>query len=215
MTAAQNITQLLTGFPKWQTTTITYSFITEYAPYTPLNYQEPGGPTLLSAAQIAATKQLFAHIQSFLGVQFVEVVQDNSQNQIGQIAIGMRGNIALPRVGETNADPSVPGDGGDIWLSATSFTNGAATDAFVSTMLHEIGHALSLGEPTFGQANPQSHERYTVMGPPSADWSPPTTLQLYDICMVPPAAGTLVTPHIPFIQTIRRRAFGIRRGMTP
>lgn len=60
MTAAQNITQLLTGFPKWQTTTITYSFITEYAPYTPLNYQEPGGPTLLSAAQIAATKQLFA-----------------------------------------------------------------------------------------------------------------------------------------------------------
>lgn len=57
MTAAQNITELLTGY-KWTTTTITYTFITEYAPYTPEGYQESGGPTVLSAAQQAATRQL-------------------------------------------------------------------------------------------------------------------------------------------------------------
>lgn len=49
MTAAQNISQLLTGY-KWTTSTVTYSFITEYAPYTPESYQEPGGPTVLSEA---------------------------------------------------------------------------------------------------------------------------------------------------------------------
>jgi hypothetical protein len=85
VTAAQNITQLFTGY-KWPTTTITYTFITEYAPYTPQGDQEPGGPIVLSAAQQAATRQLFADVQSFLGVQFVEVTQDNGQNQIGQIA---------------------------------------------------------------------------------------------------------------------------------
>lgn len=50
MTAAQNITQLFTGY-KWPTTTITYTFITEYAPYTPQGDQEPGGPIVLSAAR--------------------------------------------------------------------------------------------------------------------------------------------------------------------
>ncbi len=80
MTAAQNITQLFTGY-KWSTTTITYSFITEYALYTPQSYQEPGGPTVLSEAQQAATRQLFADIQSFLGIQFVEVTQTTAQTR--------------------------------------------------------------------------------------------------------------------------------------
>ena len=129
MTAAQNITQLLTGY-KWTTTTITYTFITEYAPYTPQGYQEPGGPTVLSDPQKAATRQLFADVQSFLGVQFVEVPQDNSQNEIGQIAIGMRGNIILPDVGLTQGNLNIPGDGGDIWLRAGSYGDGAATNLF-------------------------------------------------------------------------------------
>lgn len=98
MTAAQNITELFTGY-KWPTTIITYTFITEYAPYTPQGYLEAGGPIILSAEQQAATRQLFADIQSFLGVQFVEVTQDNSQNQIGQIASGMRGNSHRKNLG--------------------------------------------------------------------------------------------------------------------
>jgi hypothetical protein len=137
MTAAQNITELFTGY-KWPTATITYTFITEYAPYTPQDYQEAGGPTILSEAQQAATRQLFADIQSFLGVQFVEVTQDNSQNQIGQIAIGMRSNITSPDVALTNSALNMPGDGGDIWLRTGSYGNGAASDEFISTMLHEI-----------------------------------------------------------------------------
>jgi hypothetical protein len=142
MTAAQNVTQLFTGY-KWPTATITYTFITEYAPYTPQGYQEAGGPTVLSEAQQAATRQLFADIQSFLGVQFVEVTQDNSQNEIGQIAIGMRGNITLPEVALTNSNLSAPGDGGDIWLRAGSYGNGAASNEFISTLLHEIDMHLA------------------------------------------------------------------------
>ena len=65
MTAAQNITELLTGY-KWTTTTITYTFITEYAPYTPEGYQEPGGPTVLSAAQQAATRSSLPTSRAFL-----------------------------------------------------------------------------------------------------------------------------------------------------
>jgi hypothetical protein len=128
MTAAQNITQLFTGY-KWPTTTISYTFITEYAPYTLEGDQEPAGPTLLSEEQKAATRQLFADIQSFLGIQFAEVTQDNSQNQIGQIAIGMRNNLLMPAwVGQTEANLNLPGKGGDIWLKAGSYGNGAATN---------------------------------------------------------------------------------------
>lgn len=178
MTAAQNITELLTGY-KWTTTTITYTFITEYAPYTPESYQEPGGPTLLSAEQKAATRQLFADVQSFLGVQFVEVGQDNSQDQIGQIAIGMRGNIISPDVALTNANLSTPGDGGDIWLRAGSYGDGAVTNLFLNTMLHEIGHALGLDHPSFGGV--QNTPRYTVDSDIAGDLGRPTKLQLYDI----------------------------------
>jgi hypothetical protein len=56
MTAAQNITQLFTGY-KWTTTTIPYTFMTKYAPYTTKANQEPEGPTVLSAEQQAATRQ--------------------------------------------------------------------------------------------------------------------------------------------------------------
>jgi hypothetical protein len=119
VTAAQNITQLFTGY-KWPTTTttITYTFITEYAPYTPQGDREQGGPIVLSAAQQAATKQLFADIQTFLGVQFVELPQYDSQNQyqIGHIAIGMRNNLLVPSwVGQTESNLDIPGLGGDIW----------------------------------------------------------------------------------------------------
>lgn len=48
MTAAQNITELFNGY-KFTSTTITYSFITEYAPYTSQGIREPAGPTLLIA----------------------------------------------------------------------------------------------------------------------------------------------------------------------
>jgi hypothetical protein len=180
MTAAQNITELLTGY-KWTTTTITYTFITEYAPYTPEGYQEPGGPTVLSAAQQAATRQLFADIQSFLGVQFVEVPQYDSQNQyqIGQIAIGMRGNIILPDVGLTDSNLNAPDVGGDIWLRAGSYGDGAATNLFLNTMLHEIGHALGLDHPRFGGV--QNEPRYTVDSEIAGGLDRPTKLQLYDI----------------------------------
>jgi Ca2+-binding RTX toxin-like protein len=133
----------------------------------------------LSAAQQAATRQLFADVQSFLGVQFVEVTQDNGQNQIGQIAIGMRNNLLVPSwVGQTEASLNIPGLGGDIWIKAGSYGD-AASNEFVSTMLHEIGHALGLDHPTFADA--QSKARYTVMAYDTGGLELPTSLQLYDI----------------------------------
>jgi Ca2+-binding RTX toxin-like protein len=191
MTAAQNITELFNGY-KFTSTTITYSFLTEYAPYTSQGIQEPGGPTLLTDAQKDATRQLFADIQSFLGVQFVEVIQDNSQNQIGQIAIGMRGNMPDLFVGDALPPYSNgAGEAGDIWIKA-GHGGGAATDEFVATMLHEICHALGLRHPTFSDV--QKTRRYTV---DSTDQSlpAPTKLQLYDISALQYLYGAATSRH--------------------
>lgn len=160
MTAAQNIPQLFTGY-KWSTTTVSYTFITDYALYTPQAEREPGGLTVLSPAQQAATRQLFADIQSFLGVQFVEVPQDNTQETIGQIAIGMRSTLGNPGwVAQTESNLTRLGDGGDIWLKTASYGNGLADDEFLNTMLHEIGHALGLKHPEIGGV--ENTARYTV-----------------------------------------------------
>lgn len=91
----------------------------------------------------------------------------------------MRGNILRP--GETNSDPSAPGDGGDIWLRTGSFGDGLASDAFIGTMLHEIGHAPSLKHPTFGDV--QDTRRYSVMSE-NQSMPSPMKLQLYDISVL-------------------------------
>jgi hypothetical protein len=77
--AAQNITELKSGY-KWTSNVITYSFLTGYTPYTLPGETEPGGPVPLSAAQQAATRALFAYIETLIPVHFVNVVQDNSLN---------------------------------------------------------------------------------------------------------------------------------------
>jgi hypothetical protein len=216
MTAAQNITELFNGY-KFTSTTITYSFLTEYAPYTSQGIQEPGGPTLLTDAQKDATRQLFADIQSFLGVQFVEVIQDNSQNQIGQIAIGMRGNMPDLFVGDALPPYSNgAGEAGDIWIKA-GHGGGAATDEFVATMLHEICHALGLRHPTFSDV--QKTRRYTVDSTirvcrPRRSCNSMTSARC-NISMVLRPAAIQATPYTPTLPEIRWSPSGILEGMTP
>jgi Ca2+-binding RTX toxin-like protein len=196
--AAQNITELKSGF-QW-TSNITYSFLTEYAPYALPGEIEPGGPFPLSAAQQAATRALFDYIESLIPIHFVNVVQDNSLNKIGDIAIGIR-TLSGGASGVTDMTLGSPGSDGDIWLSR-SYADGAASPDFINTMLHEIGHALGLKHPAFagsGQDGIQDTTRYTVeaYSRGGLDNTPrPVTFQLYDIAALQSIYGAVST-HNP------------------
>jgi serralysin len=154
---------------------------------------EPGGPPPLSAAQQAATRALFDYIETLIPVRFVNVVQDNNLNKIGDIAIGLNGRIGAS--GRTNLNLG-PGDGGDIWLS-TTYANGLASPDFINTMLHEIGHALGLADTSVvggGLRGIQDTVRYTIMSYNRGDLENtprPVTFQLYDISALQSIYGAI------------------------
>jgi hypothetical protein len=214
MTAAQNITQLFTGY-KWTTTTITYTFLTEYAPYTPQASQEPGGPTVLSAEQQAATRQLFADVQSFLGVQFVEVIQDNSQDQIGQIAIGMRNNLLVPTwVGQTEANLSLPGQGAtsglklDLTATARLLTHSLIPCCMRSDM-HLVWTIQQSEVWRIHRVTPSS-QIFKVTSPQSCNF---TTSARCNTSMMRRPVGIQAAPSTPTLPAIRWNPFGIPAGM--
>jgi len=126
---------------------ITYSFMTQVPSY----YSGPYTPTgflAMDAAHQTAVTQVLNMYSSMLNITFVQVssggtMQFGSDNQS---AYGSAGYAYFPYGAGTNNGLDV---GGDVWMANNqwSYSKLGAGEYGLTTLIHEVGHALGLNHP--------------------------------------------------------------------
>ena len=140
----------------WTPSTLTFSFPTSGSFY---SYQSTNAVTSLSEAQKNAVRRTLEEIESFTGLNFVEVTETNSTEATLRFAkeFGLGGAYAYL--------PTVLEQGGDVFFGSGTTNPTPGNEAYLY-FTHEIGHAMGLNHghefPAFVASGFDSQE-YTVV----------------------------------------------------
>ncbi|MFZ6799883.1 DUF4214 domain-containing protein [Undibacterium sp. Di24W] len=139
---------------------VQYSFLKTPASYA--SDKDKVGFSTFTAAEIAATKQIFAQLSQLINISFVEVAETEIKSGIrlaNNIQEKSAGYAILP---QPNAAGTAFVDGsGDLYMASNQIKN----DAFLPgsyeylTLVHEIGHAIGLNHPgNYNAGEPASQD---------------------------------------------------------
>ncbi len=151
------------------TTQISYSFIWAggvASRFTSTYGAEPTAGTAVPSAAYGEIAQAFQQWANVANISFRQVTE-TSGGTVGDIRIGLSSSVDMDTWGYAKVSANGSDNShGDIWINPTWGNQSFAVDTYnFAAMMHEIGHALGLADPSSGSGLAIGYDQrnYTIM----------------------------------------------------